>query len=368
MRELNSAAVVLNNGALFLQHRDVPLPSAGCINIAVLRAGVCGTDPHLLRGDIRIPEPVVLGHEGLGQIVEIGAGVLTDHAGSPISIGDVVYWNPIRPCHSCYDCTVKQDLTACDNGTFWSPASNSQVWASYTQVATLLRNNAFYKVNTSVPLDAYIALGCALPTMLQATDNLGGIEPDSSIVVQGAGPVGLAAIMLSKLAGARHIVCIEGNQSRLKSAQGYGATELVDMSRKELNTPDLRRQHINRIVGDRGVGLVIECSGNANAFEEGIDLLHSRGKYLLVGTWAGSTKVRLSPFDLVRKALKIIGSTYCSPSSYYRAIKLIEANYQSFPFEASVTHKYELGNAKEALEDVAAGKVIKAVIYPQGIK
>lgn len=174
--------------------------------------------------------------------------------------------------------------------------------------------------------------------------------------------------MLSKLAGAKHIVCIEGNQSQLKSAQGYGATELVDMSRVELNTSDLRRRHINHLVGGRGVDLVIECSGNASAFEEGVDLLRSRGKYLLLGNWAGSAKVRLSPFDVVRKALKIIGSTYCSPSSYYRAIKLVEANYESFPFEASVTHKYELGNAKEAMEDVAAGKVIKAVIYPQGIK
>lgn len=130
MQELKSAAVVLDNGTLSLQSRDVPLPSAGCINIAVLRAGVCGTDPHLLRGDIPVPEPVVLGHEGLGQIVEIGAGVLTDHSGSPISIGDVVYWNTIRPCHGCYDCTVEQDSTACENGTFWSPAN---IWDAFTQ-------------------------------------------------------------------------------------------------------------------------------------------------------------------------------------------------------------------------------------------
>ena len=85
-------------------------------------------------------------------------------------------------------------------------------------MATLLPNNSFYKVDPTVPYDAYIALGCALPTMLQAVDHLGQIPGGSNVVVQGTGPVGLAAIMLAKLAGAAHIICIEGNPVRLKQA------------------------------------------------------------------------------------------------------------------------------------------------------
>ncbi|CEJ81906.1 hypothetical protein VHEMI02005 [[Torrubiella] hemipterigena] len=363
-----AAVLVAPNQNLAIQERDVPSAGKGCVNIQVVRAGVCGTDPHLWRGDLPVPEPVVLGHEGVGKILELGEGVTKDHAGQDIAVGDAVYWNPIRPCNACYDCTISQDMTACENGTFWSPASNPQVWASYTQIATLLPNNSFYKIDDTVPLDAYIALGCALPTMLQAEHNLGGIKTGSKVVVQGAGPVGLAAIMLSKLAGAETIICIEANAARLDRARDFGAKHLINMTEPDLSTSTSRRSKIWEWIQTRGADLVIECSGNAAAFEEGVELLGRSGQYLVVGTWAGSTKVNISPFDIVRKALKITGSTYCSPWCYYKAAKLVAAHHTQFPLTRTVTHRYALQDAQHALEDVAQGKVGKAVIYPQGLQ
>lgn len=353
---------------LELRTYQVQPPGPGSINIAVLRAGVCGTDPHIWRGDVQLSEPVVLGHEGLGRIIELGAGVTTDYASTPIHVGDVVYWNPIRPCNACFDCTVTQDLTACQKGTFWSPANQTTVWASYTQIATLMPNNSFFRVDPDVPLDAYIALGCALPTMLQAVDNLGGISSGCSVVVQGAGPVGLAALMLCKLAGAEHIICIEGNKERLSRARSFGATALVDLHGVNSQTGEDRKTCITQSTGKVGVDLVIECSGNAAALEEGMELLRRNGRYLLVGTWAGAKMVPISPFHIVQNALKIIGSTYASPGSYYKATKLVRANWKQFPLVECVTHKYELVDAQKALEAVTAGEVVKAVIYPQGIE
>jgi threonine dehydrogenase-like Zn-dependent dehydrogenase len=226
---------------------------------------------HLER-DVPLSEAVVLGHEGLGRVIELGAGVTTDHASAPIDVGDVVYWNPIRPCNACYDCTVVQDLTACANGTFWSPARDNIVWASYTEIATLMPNNSFYRVDSEVPLDAYIALGCALPTMLQAIESLGGIKSGCSVVVQGAGPVGIAALMLCKLARAEHIICIEGNAARLSRAKDFGASVLVDFQNVRLRSTEARKAYIAQAVGRVGVDLVIECSGNTAAFEEGMGL------------------------------------------------------------------------------------------------
>jgi len=366
-RELKAKSAVLTGARkpIEIWTRDVPLPGPGCINIKVLRAGVCGTDPHLWNGDFEFKQAVVLGHEGLGRVIELGEGVTTDHAGQPIAVGDVVYWNPMRPCNACFDCTVTEDFTACIHGRFWSPAKGEHVWASYTEVATLLLNNSFYKVDPEVPLDAYIALGCALPTMLQAVENLGGITWGSNVVVQGAGPVGLAAIMLASLAGAENIVCIEGNESRLKRALDFGATILVDFQKEEFKTKDSRAAYIATTVGARGINLVIECSGNASAFEEGINLLCRSGQYLLVGTWAGASNVTLSPFQIVQNALKIVGSVYASPAQYYRATKLVGQVWKRFPLVECVTHKYKLRDAQKALEDVGAGKEVKAVICPQ---
>lgn len=365
-RELKSKSVVLigGNKALEIRERTVPLPGPGCITVAVVRAGVCGTDPHLWLGHGPIKEEVVLGHEGLGRITELGDGVATDHAGQTIAIGDVVFWNPIRPCMRCYNCTVTKDQTGCINGTFWSPADQEMVWASYTEFANLLPNNAFYKVNQNVPLDAYIAMGCALPTMCQAIDNLGPIEPCWNIVVQGAGPVGLAAVMLAKIAGCSNIACIESNSKRLERAKDFGATLLLNM--EEYKSKYDRAQCIKSAFGIGGVDVVIECSGSINAFDEGIDLLARNGRYVLVGTWAGESKVTVSPFHIVQNALKIIGTTYASPDCYYKAIKLVTTHWQRFPLVECITHRYNLEDVEKAFETVVAGEAIKACIYPQG--
>ncbi|KAM5343912.1 hypothetical protein ACJ41O_012449 [Fusarium nematophilum] len=361
----SKAAVLSPDGSgVAIWEREVPSPARGCILIKVLRAGVCGTDAHLLKGEQPFPQPVVLGHEGLGQIIEVGEGVTTDHASHPITVGDVVYWNPIRPCNACYDCTISEDFTACANGTFWSPANRAEVWASYTELATLLPNNSFYRIDPSVPLDAFIAMGCALPTILQALDHLGGIPSGSTVVVQGVGPVGLAAIMMARLAEAAHIACIDRVDARLQRAKDFGATLLVDIRKPELSTREARRSFINSAVGVRGVGLVIECSGNAAAFEEGIGLLARSGKYLLVGTWAGNSTVPFCPFEVVQKALTLVGSTFASPKHYYRAARLVEANHERFPLGQCVTHKYGLQDTGEALRVVGKGEAVKAVIIP----
>ncbi|GAB1217441.1 hypothetical protein ATERTT37_006680 [Aspergillus terreus] len=340
-------------------------PPAGCINIAVVRAGVCGTDLHLWQGDSTDDEPFILGHEGLGRVIALGGGVKTDHSGAPIAVGDTVYWNPIRPCYACFDCTIQRDLTGCRNGTFVSPARNKTTWASYTQVATLQRSNNFYRVDPSVPLDAFIALGCALPTMLKGLENMGPITRGSAVLVQGCGAVGLAATFLAKIAGARAILCIEGNPERRKMAKKFGATEVLDMKSAEYRSAEARAARIQEIVGPRGLELAIECSGHASAVEEGLSLLGRNARYLLVGTWAGAGTVPLSPFETVHKALKIIGTTYASPENYYQAARLVETNYREFPFVDCVTHRFPLTRVSEALETVAGGKAVKVVIEPQ---
>lgn len=246
-----------------------------------------------------------------------------------------------------------------------SPARNNITWASYTQVATLQQNNNFYRVDPNVPLDAFIALGCALPTMLKGLENMGPITRGSAVLVQGCGAVGLAAIFLAKIAGARAIICIEGNSERQKMAARFGATEILDMSRGKYTTASARSRRIREIVGPQGLELAIECSGHAAAVTEGLSLLGRNARYLLVGTWAGAGTVTLSPFEVVHKALKIIGTTYASPENYYQAARLVEAHFREFPFADCVTHRFPLTHVSEALEMVAGGTAVKVVIEPQ---
>ena len=198
-----------------LELREYPIPDipadGGLIKIEM--GGVCGTDVHFWRGEVPLPGPVVLGHEGVGTVDALGAGVATDYAGTPLAVGDRVYWQPVAPCQRCYACTVLGDVSMCENafaGVFGD--AGGPTTASYCDYATLRAGLPFYRVPDDTPSDAVIALGCALPTMLQGIERLEGIRPGMSVVVQGCGPVGLAATLLAHLSGAAPLIVIGAPQ------------------------------------------------------------------------------------------------------------------------------------------------------------
>ncbi|CAL5867772.1 uncharacterized protein PFLUO_LOCUS1992 [Penicillium psychrofluorescens] len=243
-------------------------------------------------------------------------------------------------------------------------SSKDGTWATYTEYATLGPRNSFYRASSHVPPEAYIALGCALPTVIQATSRLrhSSIESFENVVVQGCGAVGLAAIMMAKISGAQTIVAIDGNPLRLAKAKEFGADECINL--KLVTDADDRAQRTFEAVGSRGVGLVIECSGHASAVTEGFNLLSRNGTYLLIGTWAGEGTVPFDPFAAVNKAISVHGSTYCAPRDYYRAMKVVEQNWQRFPLISCVTHRFSLNDTQKGLEAVVSGAVVKGVIEP----
>src|SRR5271155_1886938 len=107
------AVLVRANELLEVWDRPVPAPDRGEVLARVQFAGVCGTDVHKWRGEVPLPAPIVLGHEGVAVIEELGDGVTTDFAGTPVTRGDRFAWAPVQPCHRCYACTVRRELTEC---------------------------------------------------------------------------------------------------------------------------------------------------------------------------------------------------------------------------------------------------------------
>ena len=163
----------------------------------------------------------MLGHEGIGTIDALGDGITTDHAGVPVKAGDRVYWMPLRPCHNCYYCSVEQDLTLCENGMAdLFRDANLPPSATYSEYSSLNAGMPFYRIPDDTPSEAVIAFGCAMPTMLQAMERLGGVDVGQTVVVQGCGPVGLAATLLAKAAGAGQIIVVGAPEQR----HGHGAS------------------------------------------------------------------------------------------------------------------------------------------------
>lgn len=344
------------------EHPILP-PQPGEVLLQVHMSGVCGTDVHLWRGEVPLPGPVVLGHEGIGVIEELGQGVTTDYAGMPVGVGDRVYWVPMRPCYHCYYCTVVKDFSLCENGLMdLFRDANEPPSACYSEYSWLPAGMPFYRIPDDTPSEAVIAFGCAMPTMLQGIERLGGIALNQTVMVQGCGPVGLAATLLASLSGARQIIVIGAPERRLAMARRLGAT--VTLNLETMKTEEERVQHVRDLAEGRGAEVVIEAAGVVAAFAEGLKLVAKNGRYLIVGLWSAPGTVPVEPRYVNNTNLRIIGTALFQSQHVYGAIQVARLHHREFPMAEVVTHRFPLAESQKALEAVARLETVKAVITP----
>lgn len=338
-----------------------PAPPGGAI-VAIEYGGVCGSDVHVWRGARPLAGPLVLGHEGIGTIAELGEGARTDYAGAPVAVGDRVYLAPQRPCHRCHACTVENEFAACehrDEYFYTGPAEPSH--ATYNSHAWLVDGAPFYRVPDEVPPLALIAFGCALPTMLQANERAGRIGLGDEVLVQGAGPVGLAATAIARASGAQRIVVVGGPAARLRMARRLGADETVDIGEH----PDAAaRASLIRGLLPRGADVVVEAAGVQSAFPEGLELVARRGRYLVVGLHHGAGTEAIDPRAINRANVSVFGSALEQPGHQYEAIRFVARHHERLPLAEVVTHRFPLERAQEALETMESGAAIKVVLEP----
>lgn len=357
------AVLVQANQPVEIWQHPVSAAQAGEVVVRVLMSGVCGTDVHFWRGEVDLPGPMVLGHEGIGAVEDLGEGVTTDFAGAPLSVGDRIYWVPLSPCHRCHYCTVEKDLSLCENGMAeLFRAADRPPSACYSEYSWLPAGMPFYRIPDDTPSEAVIAFGCAMPTMLQGIERLGGININQTVVVQGCGPVGLAAVLLAKLSGARQIIVIGAPERRLAMAARLGATDIINM--EEVATAEERVQCVLDLTQGRGAEVVIEAAGVVTAFGEGLKIVAKNGRYLVVGLWSAPGTVAIEPRYINNNNLRIIGTALYQPEHLYGAIQVAQKHHREFPLAEAVTHRFSLEDSQKALEAVARLETVKAVIIP----
>ncbi|QKR98326.1 alcohol dehydrogenase catalytic domain-containing protein [Sphingomonas sp. CL5.1] len=344
-----------------LETWDVPVvdPEPGGALVRIVVGGVCGSDVHITTGEAGImPFPIILGHEGIGRVEKLG-GIETDYAGVPVKPGDLVYWSPIAACHRCYSCNVVAE-SPCDNSRFFEHAEKPN-WGSYADYAWLPNGLAFFKLPDDADPLAVAALGCALPTVLRGFDRCGPVRVGEAVVVQGAGPVGLSAVMVAAQAGARDVIVIDGVDKRLEVARSLGATATISLR----DTPEERRRKVYELTGAGGPSLVVEAAGVLPAFPEGVDLTGPHGRYVILGLWGAIGTQPISPRDMTTKNITVAGASFPKPKHYYEAMHMAARLQDKVPLASLVTHRFAIEDAQQALDAVHRGEVIKAVIDPE---
>ncbi|MET9960309.1 zinc-binding dehydrogenase [Streptomyces sp. NPDC006326] len=360
-------AVVLEEfGApLSLRTFEVPAAPAGGMVVACRHGGVCGTDLHLAQGHLPIPVPLVLGHEGLGTVEEFGPGTAArDAAGRELRVGDTVMWASSIACGTCVPCRLHREPTLCENrrtyGVNRPLDGGSELAGAWAEAIVLHEGATVVRIDDAVDPLAAMAFACAGPTVVHALYERRPVRVGEVVVVQGAGPVGLAAAALAQLAGAAKVIVVGGPQGRLDLAAKAGIGDVhIDITGPGGAAAALER--VREETGGRGADLVIECAGVPVAVAQGLTLARRGGSYLVIGQYTDAGDTLLNPHQIVYRQLDVVGSWAFTGAHLTEYVQLLPALTARFDLRSLVT-SYPLAEHGTALADVAGGATLKAVL------
>lgn len=347
-----------------LQSRPVAEPAPGALVAEVDLAGVCGTDVHLQAGRLPIPLPVVLGHEGVGRVAALGDGSTHDSLGAPLAVGDSITWGSSISCGDCFYCRDVVEPTLCERRRIYGINRRVDEWphlgGAWAEMIYLHPGTMVVRLDSGAPPEAVIALGCAGPTAVHGLLGVAPVRVGGTVVVQGVGPVGLAAAMYAALAGAGTVVLIGGPASRLERARRLGVGD-VHLDLDASGGAAARLDAVRSLTDGRGGDLVVEATGVPAAVAEGMDLCRPGGRYLVLGQYTDHGPTPLNPHLITRKQIQVLGSWAFSQADYAAYLRTVPQLLDRFDLP-QLLERFPLSGAQAALDAARIGEVGKAVL------
>ncbi|WP_067889314.1 zinc-binding dehydrogenase [Nocardia vaccinii] len=362
------AAVLVEYGApLEIQVVQVPTTlESNALLVENRVATVCGTDVHLCGGHAMASSsigkclPIVAGHEAVGEIVDLN-GTEYDSVGNRLGVGDRIIWTH-GFCGSCRQCTVENSPTLCERRRGYMAAGPDEypnLNGTFAEYGYVFPTSGRVRVPSNVTDAAASAASCALRTMVHAFDRLGRIEERQSVVIQGAGPLGLFATALANEAGASSITVIGGPSARLALAVEWGADNVIDIA----STPSAedRTAVVRSLTGGRGADVVIEASGATTAFTEGLAMLARGGRYVLVGQ-LHANQIAVNPSQIVVKQASVIGSISGAVNHYARGLQFLAQHADRYDWDRMISSVRPFEKINDAIAAMAAEGEIKPAV------
>jgi L-iditol 2-dehydrogenase len=300
-------AVVLREPERFeTERRARPTPGDDEVLVAVRDVGICGSDIHYYEhgriGDYVVEEPLVLGHESAGEVVEVGAGV------EGIEAGDRVALEPGVPCRRCAHCK-RGEYHLCESVTFMATPPHDGAFAEYVAWPADFAYRLPENVSTREG-----ALCEPLSVGIHACRR-GDVGTGNSVLVTGAGPIGLMTMEAARAAGATDVLVTDVVERKLSLAADRGADRTVDVTEEDLE--EAAADHTDGV----GVDVVVEASGAKPSIESALDAVRRGGTVVLVGL-ASEAEVPLDVLEIIDNELDVHGS-FRYENTYRAAVDLI---------------------------------------------
>lgn len=329
----------------------------GKVRLRIRATGLCHSDVSAMNGVLPQPAPFIPGHEGAGEVIDIGDGV------TGLSTGDrvVVCWLPA--CGACPACKRGQTQLCLagfmNAGTpnFKRPGGEVFGFAgtgTFTEEVVVDAGCAV-PIPDDVPFEIAALIGCGVTTGLGAAINTAQVEAGSSVAVIGCGGVGIAAIQGARVQGAAQIVAVDPVASRREAALRFGATEAV--------APDGLGDARQRITGGEGFDYVFEVVGKSATARTAYENTRRGGTLCIVGAGAMDDNFQVNMFELFFDEKRILPSMYGGGDvlrSYERAIALWRAG--RIDLESMITHRVPLAGINDALDQMRTGESLRTCI------
>ncbi|KAF1353746.1 putative xylitol dehydrogenase [Delphinella strobiligena] len=344
----NSSFVLNKPYDVTFEDRPVPeIKDPRSVLVNVKFTGICGSDVHYWTdgaiGDFVVKKPMVLGHESSGVIEEVGSAVTS------LKKGDRVAMEPGVPCRHCVRCKEGKYNLCIDMRFAATPPYDGTLAKYYT-----LPEDFCYKLPENVPLE-HGALVEPLSVGVHITRQA-GIKPGQTVVVYGAGPVGLLCMAVARSFGASKIVAVDINEERLAFAQKYAATHLFRSQRE--SPQDSARRLVDECELGLGADAVIDASGAEPCIQAGIHVARTGGTYVQGGM--GKAEIPFPIMAACAKELTIKGSFRYGSGDYKLAVDLIATG--KVDVSSLITGQVKFEDAEQAFKDVKAAKGIKILI------
>ena len=343
---------------------DPPGPDE--VRVRIAACGVCHSDLSVIHGILRSKLPCVLGHEGAGVVEEVGEGV------TALRPGDKVVLSWVMSCSRCFYCRIGKpqlcELGERINKTNRMPDGSTRVhqgkddlWV-FSAVGALAEEavvpaSSAVKLPSDAPLDKCALLGCAVLTGAGAVFNTAKVEPGSSVVVFGAGGVGLNAIQAAAIAGAERIIAVDAQPAKLELAKRFGATDAIDATQAD------PVDAVRTLTAGRGADYAFECIGRTKTVEQAWASVRKAGTCVAIGIGSLKESVSINALMLPMLEKRLLGCWYGSANVQVEVPRLL-ALYRrgKLKLDELVTRTYPLSAVNEAFADLSSGANARGVV------
>ncbi|MFB7336072.1 alcohol dehydrogenase catalytic domain-containing protein [Streptomyces adustus] len=344
---------------LVLTEVDIEEPRAAEVRVRITAAGICHSDYRVLAGEWGAATPLVLGHEGAGIVEAVGEGVRGLQVGDAVALSWTPNCGSCRYCVSgrpqlCQSAVANAYRNVLPDGTTrigrdGEPVHSYLSVGSFAEYAVVPESGAV-KIDAGIDPAIAAVVGCAVTTGVGAAVNTRPVSVGESVLVIGAGGVGLSVIMGAGLQSPGRLIAVDITESKLQLAKEFGATDTIDATSCDVV------QAVRELTGGRGVDVAFEASGRAVGVEQAYASLAAGGTAVVVGQVATGERISIDPMAMSGRELTLTGSNYGSarPSvDFARILGLYQRGL--LPLDRLVTDRIPPTELNEAFRAMGRG-------------